>query len=155
MPTLETSGLDEFVLALDEIAEIPDSVMESMLNAAGDVLAEAQKKKGRAYGICQREGGGKMLDSIKKRKPGRTADGGYIRVGFAGGRVRTHNKRKTKPATVSYASNAEIAFYNEYGLPGRGIPARPFIRDANDESTGEAVKAAADIYYDWLESKNL
>ena len=49
--------------------------------------------------------------------------------------------------------NAEIAFINEYGK--RGVPARNFIRKANEQSAAASTQAAAAVYDKYLQSKEL
>ena len=49
--------------------------------------------------------------------------------------------------------NAAVAFINEYGK--RGQPARPFIATANEAAATAAAEAAAEIYDEFLRSKNL
>lgn len=110
-----------------------------MLEKGADAVMKAQKAKGRAYGV-QRTG--VTLESITHKKPYKTGDGKAVVITFQG-----ENKNGDR--------NAAIAFYNEYGVPGRGIKPRPFMRDANEESA-DAVTAAMEKPYDeFLKSKNL
>ena len=146
MARLTTNGLDDLMLTLDQIGDMPDDVLGGMLDAAADVFVAAQKRKGAAYKV---QDTGMTIESIKKSRPRRTKDGGSISIYPQGERQREH----PKTGTTSITRNAEIAFVNEYGK--RGQPPRPFIREANEECTDEAIQAAADVYGAWLESKNL
>lgn len=137
MATMECSGLDELILSMTEIAEIPNSVQDEMLNAQADVAVKAQKSKAQAYGIHRT---GVTLGSIKKGKPKAGKDGRMIIV-------------QPKGKNADGNRNAEVAFVNEYGK--RGQTARPFIRDANEQSAAEATEAARKIYNNWLKTKNL
>ena len=141
MAEFKAIGLDELMLSLQEIAEIPEEVQDEMLNAQGDVVAREQQESARRYGI-QRTG--LTIRSIRKGKVKLDKHGNRVLyVTPVGSRIR--GKKKT--------SNAEIAFLNEYGT--RKQKARPFMRDANERSAEAATKAAAEIYYRWQESRGL
>lgn len=141
MAEFKAIGLDELMLSLQEIAEIPEEVQDEMLNAQGDVVAREQQESARRYGI-QRTG--LMIRSIRKGKVKLDKHGNRVLyVTPVGSRIR--GKKKT--------SNAEIAFLNEYG--NKKQKARPFMRDANERSAEAATKAAAEIYYRWQESRGL
>ena len=141
MAEFKAIGLDELMLSLQEIAEIPEAVQDEMLNAQGDVVAREQQESARRYGI-QRTG--LTIRSIRKGKVKLDKHGNRVLyVTPVGSRIR--GKKKT--------SNAEIAFLNEYGTKKQ--KARPFMRDANERSAEAATKAAAEIYYRWQESRGL
>ena len=141
MAEFKAIGLDELMLSLQEIAEIPEEVQDEMLNAQGDVVAREQQESARRYGI-QRTG--LTIRSIRKGKVKLDKHGNRVLyVTPVGSRIR--GKKKT--------SNAEIAFLNEYGTKKQ--KARPFMRDANERSAEAATKAAAENYYRWQESRGL
>ena len=136
------SGIDDLILDLEAIAEIPNEVQAEMLEAQADITAAAQQRAGRAMGV-DAPGSGVMLRSIKKGKV-KVQDGrNVIYVTPTGtrkrGRIRTRN--------------AEIAFVNEFGKKHQ--KPRPFIRTGNEQSAEEATGAAMAIYDRWLKSKNL
>lgn len=135
MATMATDGLDGFCLSLEELAGLPETVQDEMLNAAADVVESAQRRKGAAYGVHRT---GVTLASIRRGKPKRRKGGRAIYVTPQG--VNADGNR-----------NAEVAFINEFGKHGQAP--RPFIRDANEESADEAVQAAEKVYGDWLTSK--
>ena len=56
-------GLSELLGSLENMANIPNGVMDAMLNAGADVLAERQKVVGERMGVHKT---GVTLDSIKK-----------------------------------------------------------------------------------------
>ena len=60
---MDTNGLTEFSLSMEEAQNIPDNVLYDMLNAQADVIEPAQKNKGRAYGVHRT---GMTLSSIKR-----------------------------------------------------------------------------------------
>ena len=113
MGTMSVSGLDDLIGDLDELARLPDSVTDQMLNAEADVIEAAQRSeasrmwKGPYYT-------GTTAASIKKGKIKRTGLDKSITVAPQG-----HNKRGTR--------NAEVAFVNEFGK--RGQPGRPQNRE--------------------------
>ncbi len=135
MAKMTTNGLAQFAVGLEELREIPDSVMNAMLHAEADVIEPAQKAKGRAYGVHRT---GVTLESIRRGQPKHTKDGKAIHITPMG--TNTQGNR-----------NAEVAFINEFGK--RGQPPRPFIRDANEEKADEAIDAAAKVHGDWMASK--
>lgn len=137
MAMMTTNGLAEFAVSLEEIREVPDGILDQMLNAEADVIEKAQKDKGLAYGVHRT---GVTLASIKRSKTSKTGDGKEIIIIPMG--TNSDGNR-----------NAEVAFINEFGKHGQ--PARPFIRDANEEKADEAVDAAAAVYDKFLSSKGL
>lgn len=127
MALLTTNGLSEFSFTMEELSDLPGSVVEDMLNAEADIVVEAQKRKGRAYGVHRT---GVTLSSIRKGRIHSTSDEKKIYVTPQG--VNDRGNR-----------NAEVAFVNEYGT-SKQAP-RPFIRDANEESIDSAVEAAEEV----------
>lgn len=141
MAEFKAIGLDELSLSLQEIAEIPEDIQDEMLQAQGDIVAQAQRESAQRYGIQRTV---TLIRSIRKGKVKLDKHGNRVLyVTPVGSRVRSGKK----------TSNAEIAFLNEYGT--RGQRARPFMRDANERSAEAATQVAADIYYRWQESRGL
>lgn len=139
MARLSVSGAAELQLSHEQLAALPDSLLDGMLDAEADVVERAQKAKGRAYGVHRT---GVTLASITRGKKRKTKDGRAVDVAPQGTNVRG-------------TRNAEVAFLNEYGVPGKNIAPRPFIRDANEECADEAVAAAEKVYDDYLNKKGL
>lgn len=140
MAEIGFSGLDELMLSMEEISQIPDEVQDAMLNAQADVVTAAQKARARAYGV---QDTGLVISSIKKGKPKRKNG---VRVIY----ITPSGTRRRGKQTVR---NAEIAFINEYG--DRRQRARPFIRDANEACAEATTQAGFEVYDKWLKSKNL
>lgn len=141
MAEFSCSGLDEFMLSMQEIAELPDEVVDEMLNAQADVVVEAQRRQGKAMGVHRT---GITIKSIKKSKIKLRKDGTRaIYVSPMGTRKRG-NKR---------VRNAEIGFVTEFGT--RKQKAKPFIKTANEKSAAETTAAGAEVHHRWLESKGL
>ena len=143
MASIEFDDLPGLMLDMEQLANMPDSVISEMLDSQANILVEAQKKKARAYGVVDT---GEMIDSITKGKRKKLLDGQEISVYPQGSRTRGRYKKST-------TRNAEIAFVNEYGK--RGQRARPFVRDANAESEPKMEKSAFTVYDNYLKSKNL
>lgn len=123
MANFSISGLDEFMLSMQQVAELPESVMDEMLNEQADFLIPEIQKRGYAYGV----GSGELLKSIKKGKPKRGKNGGRQLIIAARGR----NK-------VSKTPNGYVAFLNNYG--SRHNVAKPFWTDTesiSDKSLNE------------------
>lgn len=140
MAEFHCDGLDGLLADMQALAELPDEVIDEMLNAGADVVTDAQKRKIAAYGILDT---GRAMRSVKKGRIKLRKDQRVIYVTPTGSRKR--GKTTTR--------NAEILFVNEYGK--RGQKARPAIRDANEESAEATTAAQAAVYDQWLKSKNL
>ena len=137
MAIMTTDGIAEFAISMEELQEIPGNVLDEMLHAQADIIEPAQKAKGRVYGVHRT---GVTLEAIDRGKPKKTRDGKAIYI-YPDGTNADGNR------------NAEVAFINEFGKHGQ--PARPFIRDANEENADAAEAAAAKVYDKWLSSHGL
>ena len=142
MAELNFHGLDEFMLDMQQIAEISEEVQDEMLNAQADVAVRAQRQQAEIMGV-HAPGSGLLIKSIKKGRVKTKRGVKAIYVTPSGSRKRG-NKR---------VRNAEIAFINEYGKDNQ--PPRPFIRTANEKSAEETTQAAFEVYDRWLKSKDL
>lgn len=140
MAKLSVDGLDDLILSLQEIEDIPDDVAAAMLDAEAQVVEEAQIAQGVTMGVYDT---GDTLRSIRRGRMKRAKDGGRVVYVTPQG-VNDKEER-----------NAAVAFINEYGVPSRKIPARPFIKLANEAAASPAVEEAAKIYDEFLKSKNL
>ena len=144
MARVEFSGIDELSLSLKEVAELPDEVIDAMLDARADVIVEAQRESAKRM-LVGPYAKGDTARSIKKGKP-KLRDGHRILyVTPTGSRKHSDGAKPTR--------NAEIAFVNEYGT--RDIPARSFIRTANETCADAAVAAEFEVYSRFLEEKGL
>jgi HK97 gp10 family phage protein len=137
MAEFGVAGLDDLMLTMQQIAEIPAEVQDEILNAQADVIVEAQKSKGHSYGV---ERTGVTLNSIKKSKP-KSRKGSRVVYVTPTGTNKDGNR------------NAEVAFVNNYGT--RSQKARPFITDANEMSEEQTTTAGAAVYDRWLKTKGL
>lgn len=151
MANLTTTGLDEIVGSLEELANIPDDTILDMLTAEAEVYAEEQK---RAFNTAYHKGYGKGITAEKvtysktlKLKKGVKC----IYVYPMGDRQDSRNSRTG--GNVRRA--ASVAFINEHGSERRNIPKRLTVRTANAKAEVKAVEAATDVYGKYLKSKNL
>lgn len=134
------NDVDGLMLDLEVIAELPDDVAEEMLTAEAEIVEKAQIYAGMKMGVHRT---GVTLSSIKRGKMKRGKDG--IRTMYVS--PQGINDRGDR--------NAEVAFINEFGAPGRGIPARPFVKEGNELAADAAVEAAAKIHDKFLKDNNL
>ena len=142
MAKLSVNGLDELMLSLQEIAELPDDVAAAMLDAEAEIVEQYQM--GSAATMLQGPyATGQTAMSIRR---------GKMKKGKGGARMVYVTPQGTNDKGER---NATVAFVNEYGVPRRGIPARPFIATANAAAADPAVGAAGKIYDEFLKSKNL
>ncbi len=144
MGRLTVNGLDALSDDFAALARLPDKVVEDILDAEADVILPAQREE-----IEKQWRGpysmGISSKSIKKGKVKKSKDGRSLTIYPQGTRKR--GGRTTR--------NAEIAFINEYGAPGRHIAARPAIDAANKKKESEAVDAGERVYNAYLDSRNL
>lgn len=141
MAKLSVSGLDSLMLSLEEIASIPDDVAAAMLDAEAQVVEEAQIAEGMSMGVYRT---GETLRSIRRGKMKKGRDGSSRTVYITPQGVNEKGER-----------NAAVAFINEYGVPSRKIPPRPFISTANEKAAGPAVAEAEKVYDEFLKEKGL
>lgn len=151
MPILSTNGLDALMLSMKDLADLPDDVLDEMVNAGADVIVEAQRETARTMtaGPWSGSGGQHLADSITKGKAKKKGDGKVITVYPRGTRNRTY--REAGRGKTYTESNSTIAFINEYGA--HGTPARQFIRTANEKKASDAVAAEEAVFEKFLESK--
>lgn len=136
MASFSVNGLDEYAFSLDELANIPDSVIEEMLCVEGEIIKKGQEQTASTMLQGPYYAGG-VAGAIKIGDMKRGVFGKIVYVSFEG---TQHNNRV-----------AEIAFINEFGKKNQ--PARPFIREANEKNAGAAIDAAAKVYDNYLKSK--
>lgn len=136
MAVFSTSYFDRYALDFEELASIPDDVLDSMIEAEAEIIKEGQAQSAATMLQGPYYKGG-IVRSLKIGKVKRSRDGREVFVTFEG---TQHGNRV-----------AEIAFVNEFGKQGQ--PARPFIREANEKNSDKAVDAAAKIYDQYLKSK--
>lgn len=142
MAKMSVNGLDDLMLSLEEIASIPDDVAAAMLDAEAQVVEEYQMGSA-ATMLRGPYYTGQTAMSIRRGKMKKGRDG-------------TRQVYVTPQGTNDKGErNATVAFVNEYGVPSRKIPPRPFIAVANEKAADPAVAEAEKVYDEFLKSKNL
>lgn len=148
MAQMRIAELEGLMSDLADLAALPEDVIFDILSAEADVAVRAEREE------IERQWSGRhsvgiSAKSIKKdRKLRGLGDGRiyhYINVYPSGERKR--NGKSVR--------NAEIAFINEFGAPGRGIAARPAIATAIGKAQEEIFMAGEEAYDAYLDSKNL
>ena len=168
MARFNAQGIEGLALSMQEFAEIPDEVVEEMLSAAAEVTVRAHKRKIRTLNLVKSE---KLVDSIKAvHKAGGQKNGWKRHVlvypsGKRGTRKRKtvtkvyknskHGRTYTVGGDLKDVTNAEVGFIHEFGAPKRGIPAKQWMRQANEDCAPEVERAEFEVYDRWLKSKNL
>ncbi len=147
MARSNTEGIDELMLSMQQVAELPDEVADDMLQAGAKIVAQAQKNRYRT----QLFDTGTLANSIKVSRMKTKRDGSRFLAVYPLG---THSTYTHKGKTIK-VRNAEVAFVHEYGAPKRGIAAKGIMRAANEESAPSAVAAEAAVYDAWLTKNNL
>lgn len=133
-------GFDSLVLTFDEMSEMPESVLDDMLEAGAAVAEREIRAVGKSYGVHRT---GVMLDSIGHNRPRPSKDGRAVYIYPQGSRP---NGSKTK-------RNAEVAFINEFGKKNQAP--RPFMRDAAEKAADEAAEQEEKVLNDYLSTKGL
>lgn len=151
MATFESGGIDELMLSLQDLAALPDSVETQMLRAGAAVAVAAHKRKLASIGLVRSR---TLANSPAMRIKRARADAGgrrYALVYPAG----VHGTYKARAGGEKITTNAEVGFIYEYGAPHKHIPARQWMREANETCADDVVRAEAAVYDKWLQSKNL
>lgn len=136
--TFKVDGIEGLLGKMDD--DIPDELLEEMLNMQAETIASEQRKNARMLLNERGLSTGETERSITIKKAKRAGSSMSSRITFDG--TRTDGKRA-----------AEIAFINEYGVPGKEIKARYFIRKAIDDKGDEALDKAEKIFRNWQENK--
>lgn len=148
MAQMTITALDGLISDLADLAALPEDEIYGILSAEADVAVRAEREE-----IKRQWSGphsmGVSAKSIKKDRKLRALGEGriyhYINVYPQGTRKRGRKRIR----------NAEIAFINEYGVPGRGIAARPAISISIEKAKEEIFAAGEKAYDAYLDSKNL
>ena len=171
MARLEVSDLDGLIIDLDDLANLPEDLIDEMLFAEGEVVAKAHKasiRKHRLYKTGLLESSITIAKKVKVRRGYYGDTERYISV-YPQGRHHVANRRVvTKKYSRSRSgrtytvggdskvvTNNDVAFVHEFGAPRRNIKATQWMREANESSAIEAVNAAEKIYDEYLKSKSL
>ena len=168
MAKFNAQGIDGLALSMEEFAEIPDEIVEEMLLAGGEVVAEAQKRSILQLGLTDSR---KLMKSIRAVPKVGLVDGirklfvlvypyGKHHAYFRKAETRTYKNSKsgrtyTVGGKMQNVTNSEVGFIHEFGAPKRNIPARQWMRKANEASADAMTAAEFSVYDRWLRSKGL
>lgn len=168
MAKFNAQGIEGLELSLKEFAEIPDDVVEEMLDAASEVVVAAHKQKIQSLGLVDT---GKLVNSIKAHKKAGSRSNGFHRyvLVYPTGKHNSYNRKKVTKVyknskhgrtydvggDVKNVTNNDVGFVLEYGAPKRGKRAYQWMRSANEESADAVAGAEFAIYDKWLKTKGL
>lgn len=139
MAQLTVNGLEELMNDLNAVSELPDGVAYEMLNSQADVLVLAQKKQIMDDDLID---SGQLFASIDKTSVKHEAASRYIEV-YPQGKRRDGVR------------NTEVGFILEYGRPKREIPAKHWMKQANEGCAERTTEAARKVYDEYLKTRNL
>lgn len=156
MGSFNFNGIDSLEMSLAQLAQLSDDEKWSILSAGAEVIRAAHETALKtAFQVIT----GALSASISVKR--KTKDGGVIaqiqptgkHPGTGTGR-RMKKEHGTRRSSGSYAgSNAEIAYYLEYGTPR--IAARHWMETANEEAAEEMFAAEQAAWDEHLRSLNL
>lgn len=168
MAQFNAKGIEGLVLSFEQFQNIPDDVVEEMLDAKAEVVVAAHKRSLDSLGLIDTH---TLKQSIKahKKSGGKKNDfKRYVLIYPTGTHHTYQSRERTKiyansksGRTYTYggekknASNNEVGFVHEFGAPHQGIKASQWMRRANDKSEDAANAAALVVYNNWLKSNNL
>lgn len=139
MAGIRFEGIDDLIADIEKVAELPDDVMDEMLDAEAEIVTKAHKKELESRGMRQ---SGQLIASVGAANKKVSGFSHSIDIYPQG--TRSNGVR-----------NAEVGFILEYGAPKKHIPASNWMEHANETCTDEAVNAAAAVYDDFLRKNNL
>lgn len=142
MAGISHDGLDDLLKDLDSIVDIPDEVLDDMLDAEADVVVRAQKEEIASQGLIDT---GELQRSISRGRKYSKDFGRKVDIYPQG--TRKNGKKEIK--------NAEVGFIHEFGAPREKIPAKNWMKKANERCADQAVGSAAKVYERYLEKHNL
>lgn len=138
MARVLTTGLDAIIDGMESIANIPEKVLDDMLNEMADTAIREQKTT-----VPNRTG--ELAESISKTKIKRDHSRVYLHIYPKGGR----------PSSGKKVTNNDVGFIYEFGAPQRGILARQWMRIANENAADEAIRNAEKVYENYLNKLGL
>lgn len=148
---------DQLMLDMQQIAEIPEDVIDEMLQAGSKVGVEAMRRTLRRMKLVDTGQLQTSLVAVKRRKDGRLY---YLAYPKGRRKPKPHvltvsNVNRVDPlhTYVKPPTNDEVGYVLEFGAPKRGIQPRQWMRTANEESADDVVAAEFKVYDDWLKSK--
>ena len=146
MAELFVDGMGDVQSMFDNLHNIPDRVLEQMLDAQAEVVIKAQKQSAPIDS-------GDMSGSIKPTKVFRSIDDMYKYIYPDGTHHISQNSRYRHSAGGSRkVTNAEVGFIHEFGAPGRNIKASQWMKKANEKSAAETTAAGQEVFDTWVDT---
>lgn len=168
MADFNTTGFEGLSLGLEELADLPENVLQDMLEAKGEVVRTAQVQKIKEMGLVESHQLEESITVNKKMRVNRDYDGmqRFITVYPAGIRrnrdgtdqtaiYKFKKRRRGKTESVRAVSNTDVAFIAEFGAPRKGLVPKQWMRLANEEAADDAAQAAMRVYEEWLDTLDL
>ena len=164
MAMMTTSGLGELEFDLNELASMPDVVIDGMLMAGGEVIAKGHQTELQSLGLVKT---GTLKSGVRIHKKKHTSTSHYVLV-YPYGTHHTYNARtgtytkmnwgrkggtRTKGGGTKEATNNDVGFVHEFG--GHGNAPSQWMRAANEKNIEKAVEAEYKVYDQYLTQKGL
>ena len=126
-----------------------DDIAEEALTQSVPILESTMRSA--AAACINHDGESDMVNSIKGSKPKKVAstDCWIVNVGPRGYSNHTYHAQRTggrKSKQTYKVSNALKAIWKEYGVPGRNIPAQPFMQKAANQARTRVEKIIEDSF---------
>ncbi len=134
MARFNTSGIDDIINEMKRIGELVGDTADNMLMAAAEEDKKAWKQAAEMHGLIDT---GDMVNSVGYPKKPSTVNG--VR------QIDIYPQGKDRKGV----RNAEKAFINHYGSPGKNIEATHWVDDA-DKLAAEPVQKAMENEFDKL-----
>lgn len=131
-------------LSFKELAELDDETQYSILEPGAEVARNGHKRTLLAMGLVQ---SGQLYSSLKIQRKRAKDCSVYVLVTPSGKRTPTIYHPDPK------ASNGTVGFFNEFGAPNKGIPAKEWMRTANEQYADAVLEAEEAAYNKYLASK--
>lgn len=133
MAKIEVNGINDFINMTEVAKKMTGKQIESSLMRGAECVRREIISAGGAMGVHKT---GTMLQSFNIKPVKKTGDGYICEIVSTG-------------KNPGGARNAEVAFLNEYGVPSKNMPPRPFMLRAKEKSEPQVVK----IFEEELASK--
>ena len=161
MATMTTTGLEELALNMNELANIPQRVIDEMLMAGGEVIRTGHQTELRSQSLVDT---GCLISAVQIHKKRHSVTEHYVLV-YPYGMHHTYNARSSSYTKMNWgrsgrtmskggglkkATNNDVGFVHEFG--GHGNRASQWMRIANEKYIEKAVDAEFKVYDQYLTS---
>lgn len=147
MARFDVSGADAFLAGLEDMIDSMPQLRDEILEAEADVIEPALRQSIADTRLVR---SGRLKGSIKRRK-GKSAGVPVIWIGPSG----EHHRYIPGPGKDGIVSAGRVGYIGEYGIPGRGIRGREWLRKGIEKSQNNAFDAAEAVYDKHLKTNNL